>query len=145
MPRFDLTHNPVANTKKAVRRKPVGRRTLSADEVAQVWHAGGISLPSHLALKLLIATGQRVEEVLQANWREFDLKEKLWTIPAERRKNRHDMTEPHIVPLWERLAGCFSQPSGVSPALILAFSSRLLRCLGTATIEASMIWPPIAK
>jgi len=101
VPRFDLTHNPVANTKKAVRRKPVGRRTLSADEVAQVWHAGGISLPSHLALKLLIATGQRVEEVLQANWREFDLTEKLWTIPAERRKNRHDMTEPHIVPLTD--------------------------------------------
>ena len=25
--------------------------------------------------------------------------EKLWTIPAERRKNRYDVTEPHIVPL----------------------------------------------
>ena len=101
MPRFDLTHNPVANTKKAVRRKPVGRRALSADEVARVWLGGSISHPSHLALKLLIATGQRVEEVLQANWREFDLTEKLWTIPAERRKNRHDMTEPHIVPLTD--------------------------------------------
>jgi integrase len=99
IPKFGLSHNPVASTKKAVRRKPVGQRVLSADEVAQVWHGTGISLPSHLALKLLIATGQRVEEVLQANWREFDLKEKLWTIPAERRKNRHDVTEPHIVPL----------------------------------------------
>jgi len=99
--KFDLSHNPVANTKKAVRRKPVGQRALSADEVAEVWHGTGISLPSHLAVKLLIATGQRVEEVLQANWREFDLKEKLWTIPAERRKNRHDTTEPHIVPLTE--------------------------------------------
>ena len=29
--------------------------------------------------------------------------------------------------------------------LYRAFSSRLLRCLGTATIEASMIWPPIAR
>ena len=99
IPKFCLTHNPVASTKKAVRRKPVGQRALSADEVSQVWHGTGISLPSHLALKLLIATGQRVEEVLQANWREFDLKEKLWAIPAERRKNRHDVTEPHIVPL----------------------------------------------
>ena len=35
--------------------------------------------------------------------------------------------------------------AGVSPAFIRAFSSRLLRCLGTATIEASMIWPPIAR
>lgn len=101
VPQFSLSHNPVANTKKAVRRKPVGRRALSADEVAQVWHGHGISLPSHLAVKLLIATGQRVEEVLQANWHEFDLAEKLWTIPAERRKNRHDATEPHIVPLTD--------------------------------------------
>jgi integrase len=56
VPMFRLSHNPVANTKKAVRRKPVGRRTLSVNEVAQVWHGSGISLPSHLAVKLLIAT-----------------------------------------------------------------------------------------
>lgn len=30
VPLFDLAHNPVANTKKAVRRKPVGHRALSA-------------------------------------------------------------------------------------------------------------------
>jgi integrase len=101
IPRFELSHNPVANTKKAVRRKPVGRRALSVDEVAVVWNGTGISHPSLLAVKLLIATGQRVEEVLQANWREFDLKEKLWSIPAERRKTRNHATEPHIVPLTE--------------------------------------------
>jgi len=101
VPRFGLSHNPVANTKKAVRRKPVGHRALSPDEVAHVWHAGAISLPSHLALKLLIATGQRVEEVLQASWSEFNLAEGLWTIPAERRKSRHDVMEPHIVPLTD--------------------------------------------
>ena len=101
IPSFDLTQNPVANTKKEMRRKPVGRRALSAEEVAEVWHGGGISLPSHLALKLLIATGQRVEEVLQAHWGEFNLKDKQWTIPAERRKTRRDATEPHIVPLTD--------------------------------------------
>jgi len=101
VPRFDLVLNPVAGTKKAVRRKPVGRRALSAEEVADVWKGDGISPSSHLALKLLIATGQRVEEILQASWREFDLTEKLWSIPAERRKNRHDASEPHIVPLTD--------------------------------------------
>jgi integrase len=101
IPRFGLSHNPVASTKKAVRRKPVGQRALSTDEVVEVWRGKGISLSSILTLKLLIATGQRVEEVLQANWREFNLEEKLWTIPAERRKNRHDVTEPHIVPLTD--------------------------------------------
>jgi integrase len=109
VPDFGLSHNPVVNTKKAVRRKPVGQRSLSANEVAQVWHGSGMSLPSHLAVKLLIATGQRVEEVLQANWREFDLDERLWTIPAERRKNRHDATEPHIVPLTDFHLGLLDQ------------------------------------
>jgi len=37
IPKFDLTHNPVASTKKAVRRKPAGNRALTPDEVAQVW------------------------------------------------------------------------------------------------------------
>ena len=59
------------------------------------------SLSSHLALKLLIATGQRVEEVLQAHWGEFNLNDKQWAIPAERRKTRRDATEPHIVPLTD--------------------------------------------
>jgi integrase len=101
IPKFGLIHNPVASTKKAVRRKPVGNRALTPDELAHVWHGSAISLPSHLALKLLVATGQRVEEVLQANWSEFDLKQRLWTIPAQRRKNRNEATEPHIVPLTD--------------------------------------------
>lgn len=33
------------------------------------------------------------------------------------------------------------QSSGVSPALVRAISSRLLRCLGTGTIAALTIWP----
>lgn len=99
LPRFGLTHNPVASTKKAVRRKSVGSRALSSDELRKVWHGSGISHSSHLTLKLLIATGQRVEEVLQARWSEFDLSANLWSIPASRRKSRHDTTEPHIVPL----------------------------------------------
>ena len=44
---------------------------------------------------------KRVEEVLQASWSEFDLREGLWSIPAERRKSRQEATEPHIVPLTE--------------------------------------------
>jgi integrase len=109
-PRFGIDHNPVANTKRAVRRKPVGTRTLSFEEVRTVWTCQtAISLPSHLALKLLITTGQRVEEVLQAPWTEFDLGERLWTIPAERRKTRHQSSEPHIVPLVDLHLGLLEE------------------------------------
>src|SRR5215510_1209755 len=47
-----------------------------------------------------------------------------------------------VLVLLAFLAGCFSHPSGVLPALIASFSSLVLRCLGTDTIVASMICPP---
>ena len=58
-----------------------------------------ISIDLAYVVKLLLATGQRVEEVLHAEWSEFDEEEMLWTIPGERRKTRNKTIEPHIVPL----------------------------------------------
>jgi integrase len=72
---------------------------LSRDEVRQVWHSDILTEPMHLALKLLLATGQRVEEVLHAKWAEFDTNQMVWIIPGERRKTRGKTSEPHIVPL----------------------------------------------
>jgi integrase len=46
-------------------------------------------------LRLLALTGQRKSEVADARWSEFDLQQKLWTIPAARMK----ADAPHVVPL----------------------------------------------
>lgn len=97
--KFNLQHNPIATVKKTVARKRRGMRALSRDEVRQVWHSNTLTAPMLLALKFLLATGQRVEEVLHATWAEFDMSEKIWTIPGERRKTRGKTSEPHIVPL----------------------------------------------
>ena len=43
-----------------------------------------------------------------------------------------------LLPTFGRLVG---PGLGVSPRLICSFSSRRLRWMGTATIDASMIWP----
>ena len=48
-----------------------------------------------LALELLILTGVRSQEVRYATWSEFDLNERLWTIPADHMKR----SKTHIVPL----------------------------------------------
>jgi integrase len=45
--------------------------------------------------RLLIATGQRREEVAGLDWYELDRKSQTWTLPAERAKNG----QAHIVPL----------------------------------------------
>lgn len=50
---------------------------------------------SRLALKFLILTAARTSEVILARWDEFDLKEKVWTVPADRMK----AGRAHRVPL----------------------------------------------
>jgi len=99
IPEFGIEHNPVVATRRAVKRKPVGTRVLDWSEVGAVWSSNHLSPSSRMALQFLIATGQRVEEVLRASWTEFDLNESLWVIPGERRKTRNTSGEPHLVPL----------------------------------------------
>jgi integrase len=48
-----------------------------------------------LALEFAILTAARSGEVRKAEWSEFDLKRKLWTIPGERMKSGRE----HVVPL----------------------------------------------
>ena len=50
------------------------------------------------ALELTILTAARSGEVLAARWSEFDLDEKIWTVPANRMKAGRE----HRVPLSER-------------------------------------------
>lgn len=53
---------------------------------------------SVLALEFLILTATRTSEVLNAKWDEFDIANKVWTIPAERMK----AGKAHRVPLNTR-------------------------------------------
>lgn len=71
-------------------------RVLTDAELIAVWKASGeVGYPFGPVVQLLILTGQRRSEVLDAEWREFDLNGATWTIPRERAKN--DRT--HVVPL----------------------------------------------
>jgi integrase len=98
-PSFDIQHNPVATIKRTLTRKPKGQRALNEAEVQELWTSTLLTPSMHLALKLILATGQRVEEVLHATRDEFDFKKNLWIIPGERRKTRGHTSEPHLVPL----------------------------------------------
>jgi integrase len=51
-----------------------------------------------LALEMCILTATRTSEVLNAEWSEFDLEKKVWTIPAVRMKAGH----AHRIPLTDR-------------------------------------------
>ncbi|MFI0415138.1 MAG: tyrosine-type recombinase/integrase [Candidatus Thiodiazotropha sp.] len=84
-------------------------RVLSTEEIKILWDAldrvgqksegegkeVSMSKGTALALQFQLLTGQRKGEVATAEWDEIDLDGKLWTIPAEKSKNKL----PHRVPL----------------------------------------------
>jgi integrase len=71
-------------------------RVLSDGELAHVWRAAdGMGWPFGLAVRLLILTGARREEVGAMKWTEVDLAAKTWTLPAARAKNNVE----HVIPL----------------------------------------------
>lgn len=96
MPRLHrLEVNPCRDAGKPDKPKP-RERVLSNDEIKALWTVlEGEGWPWGPAVKLLILTGQRRDEVFSADRSEFDLEAKLWTIPGERAKNG----KAHLVPL----------------------------------------------
>jgi len=72
------------------------------------------------AVRFMIVTSTRQDEVLEATWKEFDLADKVWSIPAERMK----MTDPHKVPLSDEAIAILKEcPAGAGDALV--FPSKL--------------------
>lgn len=87
-------------------------RVLSGWEIAQLCEVlGAEPLPWSHAIKLILLTGQRRAEVFEAEWLEFNLEERLWTIPASRAKNGRE----HEVPL-SAAAVALIQSLGPAPA-----------------------------
>ena len=73
-------------------------RILSDTELRAAWMAAdGLGYPYAPLFKLLMLTGARRSEVAEAQWREFELAKKIWTIPAERMK----ADAAHVVPLTD--------------------------------------------
>lgn len=71
-------------------------RVLNRNELAAILGAcDRLGYPFGPLVELLILTGQRLKEVAEAQWAEFDLPARTWTIPAARAKN----ATPHIVHL----------------------------------------------
>lgn len=98
LPRLDrLEANPCRDAGRP--EKPKAReRVLSDEELRALWQvADQEPLPWGPALKLLMLTGARRDEVFSADRTEFNLQGREWVIPAERAKN----AQVHIVPLTE--------------------------------------------
>ena len=83
-------------------------RVLSPDEIHTLWLTlpdTKIAMRLQLALRLLLVTGQRRSEVVEATYAEFDRQEKVWEIPPLRTKKGR----PHIVPLSDMALGLLDE------------------------------------
>jgi integrase len=117
-----------ANKSEPKRLRDTFSRTLDKNELRTLW-AGleNSDMPpsNQLAIKLMIITSQRYQEIVSARWADFDLVSKWWTIPADFTKNG----KKHRVPLTnlatdllrktKELSGMsgvlFPVPGGVTP------------------------------
>lgn len=74
------------------------KRALSIEEVGKLlvdFDSHGGNFQTLYAFRLMWLTLTRPNEAVQAQWPEFDLERKVWTIPKERMKARRE----HVLPL----------------------------------------------
>lgn len=98
-------------------------RALSQNEIRQFWNAldsAPIGERTRLALRLVLATGQRPGEVCGARQSEIDLATGIWTIPKERAKNK----QAHVVPLSNLAKDLFRRALTIDPDSPFAFTTR---------------------
>lgn len=114
-------------------------RALPIDETPAFMEAlAGMPGLAPLALQFCILTATRTRETLQAQWPEFDLNDRSWTIPAERMKARRPHRIPlsppaiailtHVQPLRGPASWVFPSPRAVDRSLSnMAFLATLKR------------------
>jgi integrase len=71
---------------------PPRERVLSNDELRWFWAACGAESLYAPLLRLLVMTGQRLNEIAGLRWSELSDDKALWTIPAARTKNHREHT-----------------------------------------------------
>jgi integrase len=102
--RYGLAFSPAAQLsgKSLIGRKKARVRVLTDQELQRVYQAAASTdylYPWGPLVRMLALTGQRLREVAEARWREFDLKNRTWTLPAVRMKG----AKPHVVPIADDL------------------------------------------
>lgn len=92
-------NDPVWPVRKALPpNKTQHKRALAATEVGRLladFESHGGNFQTNYAFRLMWLTLTRPNEAVQAEWSEFDLEQRLWTLPRERMKARRE----HAVPL----------------------------------------------
>lgn len=117
--RHVVTENPCAHIKaKAIiggTKQQRERIMLTDGEIGELFKAlPNISRPNALMVRILLATGARIGELAQAEWKSVNFEAAEWTIPVEHSKTKKAFT----IPLPSMVAGWFAELQA------MAFGSR---------------------
>jgi integrase len=103
---YGLEHNPCdrLNAGDLIGERHARDRVLSDDELRAFWRATErLKYPYAALYRVLLLTGLRLGEACRAQWPEFDLGKREWTIPAERMKKVKGGAKPFMVPLTDAI------------------------------------------
>ena len=95
-----LEHSPCAHA-RAPAKENQRDRVLNPEEISAFVSAldqSNLSLAVNAVLRFLLVSGQRLGEVVSMEWEDIDLANRVWSLPAERSKNRRG----HRIPLSAR-------------------------------------------
>jgi integrase len=147
---YKIEQNPCRDikAKDLVGTKKSRSRALNELELAALWRVTRrLRYPFRQVYRLLILTGLRLSEVANAEWPEFNLKDRTWIIPARRMKGTDEKARDHMVPLtsdmlaildelprFKRGDYCFTFKFGAKPAAVddkikAKIDARMLRSL----------------
>jgi integrase len=130
---YDLKTSPAADLRpaKIIGEKVAGDRVLTDDELFALWRAAErMPYPHGPVYRLLLLTALRLNEVADASWPEFDVPNRLWTVPAGRMKGKNGKARAHVVPITDEIGA------------ILEALPRFKRghCMFSTTFGASPAW-----
>ena len=111
---YGLSASPAADIKPskidAIGEKRSRDRALNDEELFALWRAvSRLKYPYGPAYQLLVLTALRLNEVADAVWGEFDLKNDCWIIPAERMKGKNSKARAHAVPLTPEIKSILAE------------------------------------
>jgi integrase len=139
---------------RAVAKERVRQRVLRPEELRAVWKAAErLGGPAGDAYRLLILSGQRKSQVTLARLEHFDMKEGLWTIPAEQEGSKNDT--PHVLPITieieaivkacpHRRGYLFSTTMGAKPLTLGAKIKRQIDALALEELKREAVPPLLA-
>lgn len=124
--RHVVTQNPCAHiTAKAIIGGTTQQRErvmLTDAEIGEVFKAlPTLSRPNALMVRIMLATGTRIGELVQAEWKNVNFEAAEWTIPVEHSKTKKSF----LIPLSPMVAGWFAELQA------MAFGSRYVMPIRT--------------